>query len=163
MISLLVDPRDQLLDLLSYPNHWFEYGLSSNQIRTNDIRNVVLLVVVPRAYTIISFRSDQYYHRVHMMAEVQWYGNSDELLLSPSATFSSPPWFMLNINLVLETFISIIFMSHSWRICWMKPVTFSKFTCNRCKLPPWIRESLLLLPLESSQVSHACAKYTMFW
>ena len=45
MISSTIGPRDQLLHLLSYPNLWFEYGLSSNQIRTNDIRNVVLLVV----------------------------------------------------------------------------------------------------------------------
>ena len=39
------DPRDQLMDLSSYSNFLFEYGLSSNQIRTDDIRNVVLLVV----------------------------------------------------------------------------------------------------------------------
>ena len=68
-------------------NLWFEYGLSSSQIRTNDIRNVVLLVVDPSSIHHYIFWSDQCYHRVHMMVEVQWYGNSDELLLSPSATF----------------------------------------------------------------------------
>ena len=51
------------------PKPLIEYGLSSNQIRTNDIRNVVLLVVVPRAYTIISFGSDQCYHLVHIIVE----------------------------------------------------------------------------------------------
>ena len=34
--------------------------------------------------------SDQCYHRVHMMVEVQWYGNSDELLLSHQQHFVSP-------------------------------------------------------------------------
>ena len=42
----------------------------------------------------------------------------------PISSILSPPWFMLNINLVLETFISIIFMFHLWRICWMKELTF---------------------------------------
>ena len=65
---------------------WFECGLSSNQVRTNDVRNVVLLVVDPSSIHHYIFWSDQYYHIVHITVEVQWYGNSDELLLSPSAT-----------------------------------------------------------------------------
>ena len=100
-------------------------GYRQIKIRTNDIRNIVLLVVVPRAYTIISFGSDQCYNLVHIIVEFHLYGNLDELLLRPSATFLSPPWFVLNIPLVLETSKSIIFMSRSWSICWMKEVTFS--------------------------------------
>ena len=39
----------------------------------------------------------------------------------------------------------------------MKEVTFSKFTCIRCKLPPWIREKMFLLSMESSKlVMHMC-------
>ena len=34
--------------------------------------------------------------------------------------------------------------------------------CIWCKLPPWIRESLFLLPLESSQVSHAYV-WSILW
>ena len=70
--------------------HWFEYGLSSNQIRTNTVRNVVLLVVDSSSIHHYIFWSDQCYHRVHMMVEVQWYGNFDEWLLSPSAAFCLP-------------------------------------------------------------------------
>ena len=66
---------------------WLEYGLSSSQIRTNNVHNVVLLVDDPSSIHHYIFWSDQCYHRVHMMVEVQWYGNSDESLLSPSAAF----------------------------------------------------------------------------
>ena len=99
---------------------WLEYGLSSSQIRTNDVRNVVLLVVDPSSIHHYIFWSDQCYHRVHMMVEVQWYGNSDELLLSPSVAFCLPPWIMLNINLVLETFESIFFMLAHEVLVWWK-------------------------------------------
>ena len=34
--------------------------------------------------------------------------------------------------------------------------------CIWCKLPPWTRESLFLLPLESSQVSHAYVR-SILW
>ena len=55
MISSSTDPRDQLMDLSSCPT--FDLGVGYPQIKseTNDVRNVVLLVAVPRAYTIISF------------------------------------------------------------------------------------------------------------
>ena len=69
---------------------WLEYGLSSSQIRTNDVCNVVLLVVDPSRIHHYILWSDQCYHRVHMMVEVQWYGNSDELLLNPLAAFCFP-------------------------------------------------------------------------
>ena len=81
--------------------------------------------LIPRAYTIISFGSDQCYHIVHIIVELHLYKNIDELLLSPSTTLLSSPWSVLNIQLVLETLISIIFMFRSWSICWMKEVTSS--------------------------------------
>ena len=46
LIFSSTEPRDQLMDVSFYPT-LIEYGLLSNQIRTNDIRNVVLLVVDP--------------------------------------------------------------------------------------------------------------------
>ena len=81
----LIDPRDQLSVLLSYPI--FDLSVGYRQIKSEPMMFVMLSYswLFPRAYTIISFGSDQCYHRVHMMVEVQWYGNSDELLLSPSA------------------------------------------------------------------------------
>ena len=102
---------------------WFEYGRSSNQIRTNDVRNVVLLVVDPLSIHHYILWSDQCYHRVHMLVEVQWYGNSDELLLSPSVAFCLPPWIMLNINLVLKTCVSISSCFVHEAYVWMKEVT----------------------------------------
>ena len=59
------------------------------------------------------------------MVEVQWYGNSDELLLSPSVAFCLPPWIMLNINLVLETCVSISSCFVHEAYVWMKVVTSS--------------------------------------
>ena len=53
--------------------------------------------------------------------------------------------------------------SSGWPYKWMKVVTSSKFTCIWCKFPPWIWEILFLLPRESSQVGHVCAKYSMVW
>ena len=104
---------------------WFECGLSSNQISTNDVRNIVLFVVDPSSIYHYIFWSNQYYHRVHMMVEVQWYGNSDELLLSPSVAFCLPPWIMLNINLVLKTCVSISSCFVHEAYVWMKVVTSS--------------------------------------
>ena len=109
-------------------NLWFEYGLSSNQIRANNVCNVVLLVVDPSSIHHYIFWSDQCYHRVHMMVEVQWYGNSDELLLSPSAASCFPHDQLLNLlscpnldlsvgycQIKLEPMIFIM-LSYSWLI-----------------------------------------------
>ena len=133
---------------------WLEYGLSSSQIRTNDVRNVVLLVVDPSSIHHYIFWSDQCYHRVHMMVEVQWYGNSDELLLSPSVAFCLPPWIMLNINLVLETCVSISSCFVHEAYVWMKVVIFP----NSCAYDASCRhefEEDCFVSLESSQISHA--------
>ena len=46
MISSSIDPVI-ICGSIVLSKLWFEYGLSSSQIRTNDIRNVVLLIVVP--------------------------------------------------------------------------------------------------------------------
>ena len=137
--------------------------MSSNQVRTNDVRNVVLLVDFPRAYTIISFGFDQCYCLVHIVMEFHLYGNLDKLLLSPLTTFSSSAWFMLNIQLVLETS-----KRHYLHVSLMKQMLdersdFLWFTHIWCKLPPWVRERLFLFPLVPSQVSHACVKYAMVW
>ena len=95
------------------PHLWFEYGLSSNQIRTNDVRNVVLLVVDPSSIHHYIFWSDQCYHFAHIVMGFHLYGNLDELLLSPSAAYLSSPWICWTLKLVLESFVSIIFMSQN--------------------------------------------------
>ena len=65
--------------------------------------------------------------------------------VEPIDNISSCPWFMLNIQLVLETSISIIFVSRSWSICLDERSDFLQFLCNWCKLPPWIWEDLFYL------------------
>ena len=154
MISSSIGPRDQLLDLLSYPIVALSMGY--RQVKSEPMMFVMLSYswLIPRAYTIISFGSDQCYHRVHMMVEVQWYGNSDELLLSPSVAFCLPPWIMLNINLVLETCVSISSCFVHEAYVWMKVVTFP----NSCAYDASCRhefEEDCFVSLESSQISHA--------
>ena len=142
---------------------WFECGLSSNQISTNDARNVVLLVVDPSSIHHYIFWSDQCYHRVHMMVEVQWYGNSDELLLSPSVAFCLPPWIMLNINLVLETCVSISSCFVHEAYVWMKVVIFP----NTRAFGESCRREFEKVSFASSGIipSQSCirAKYSVVW
>ena len=115
MISSLIDPRDQLLDLLSCPN--FDLSVGYPQIKSEPMMFVMLSYsrLIPRAYTITSL-AHQCYHLVHIVVEFHLHGNLDDLLLSPSAIFSSCPWFMLNIKLVLETLKAFLHAS-SWSIC----------------------------------------------
>ena len=96
---------------------WFEHGLSSNQIRTNDVRNVVLLVV----------DSSSIHHYIFWV----WPMLFPCLLNFGTPSIWKPGWIvvelidnisilsmiLLSIKLVLETFISIIFVSRSWSIC----------------------------------------------
>ena len=65
--------------------------------------------------------------------------------VEPISGILSPPLFVLNIQLVLETCVSIFFMPRSWSICLDERSDFLWFTCIWCKLPSWIRESLFLL------------------
>ena len=56
------DPRDQLMDLSYYPT--FDWSMGYHPIRPEPTIFVMLSYswLIPRAYTIISFGSDQYYH-----------------------------------------------------------------------------------------------------
>ena len=142
---------------------WFECGLSSNQVRTNDVRNVVLLVVDPSSI----------HHYIFwvwpMLSPCSHDGGSPVIwkfrwvVVEPINNILISSMMLLNIKLVLETFIGIFFMPRSWSICLDERSDFLWFTCIWCKLPPWIRESMFLLPLEPSQVSYARAKYSVVW
>ena len=87
MISSSIGSCDQLLDLLSYQNFDLSIGYLQIKIRTNDFRNVVLLVVDPSSIHHYIFWSDQCYHLVHIVVEFHLYRNLDDLLLSPSTSF----------------------------------------------------------------------------
>ena len=99
---------------------WFECGLSSNQVRTNDARNVVFLVVDPSSI----------HHYIFwvwpMLSPCSHDGGSpviwkfrwvvvesiDNILISSMM--------LLNIKLVLETFESIFFMLAHEVLVWWK-------------------------------------------
>ena len=139
----------------------FEYGLSSSQIRTNDIRNVVLLVVDPSSLHHYIFWVWPMLLLVHILMEFHLPGNSDELLLSPSVAFCLPPWIMLNINLVLETCVSISSCFVHEAYVWMKE-WLPLIHVHLVKVAAVNLRKLVLLPLESSQVSHAYVR-SILW
>lgn len=125
MISSSIGPHDQLLDLLSCQN--FDLSMGYRQIKSEPTIFVIFSYswLFPQAYTIISFGSEQCYHLVHIIVVFHLYGNLDELLLSPSATFLPSPWFVLNIQLVLETLWTMLSCSVHEAYTWMKEVTSS--------------------------------------
>ena len=71
MISPLIGPRDQLLDLLPYQD--FDLSMGYRQVKSEPTMFVmfVLLVVDPSSIHHYIFWSDHCYHRVHMMVEVR--------------------------------------------------------------------------------------------
>ena len=122
----------------------FNLSMGYRQVKSKPTMFVMLSYswLIPRAYTITYFGLT-----IAITVFTWWWKsgnmeNSDELLLSPSATSLSSPWFVLNIKIVLETCVSIFFMPRSWSICLDERSDFLWFTCIWCKLPPWIRESL---------------------
>ena len=102
------------------PKPLIEYGLSSNQIRTNDIRNVVLLVVDPSSI----------HHYIFwvwpMLSPCSHDGGSPVIwkfrwvVVEPIDNILIPSMMLLNIKLVLETFESIFFMLAHEVLVWWK-------------------------------------------
>ena len=141
-------------------NPLIEYGLSSNQIRTNDIRNVVLLVVFPRTYTIIFFgltNAITWSHNYGIPSSWKpgWIVVES---ISNTATFSMT---RVEHPASIGNFISIIFVFRSWSICWMKEVTYS----NSCALDASCRREFEKVCFASSGIipSQSCirAKYSV--
>ena len=99
------------------PNLWFECGLSSNQIRTNDICNVVLLVVdsssihhyILWVWPMLSPCSLNY--GIPFKREPGW------IVVEPIDNIHVLSMIVLNIQLVLETCVIIFFTPRSWSIC----------------------------------------------
>ena len=102
---------------------WFECGLSSNQVRTNDVRNVVLLVVDPSSihhyifwfWPILSPCSHDGGSSV--IWKFRW------VVVEPIDNILISSMILLNIKLVLETFESIFFVLVHEAYVWMKGVT----------------------------------------
>ena len=70
MISSPIGPRDQLLDLLSFQN--FDLSMGYRQIKSEPMMFVMLSYLwLFLEHTPLYFWSDQYYHIVHIVVEVQ--------------------------------------------------------------------------------------------
>ena len=120
---------------------WFECGLSSKQISTNDARNVVLFVVDPSSihhyiFGLTNAITCSLNYEIPFKRKPRW------IVVEPIDNILISSMILLNIKLVLETCVSIFFMPRAWSICLDERSDFLWFTCIWCKLPSWIRESL---------------------
>ena len=100
---------------------WLEYGLSSSHIKTNDVRNVVLLVVDPSSihhyifwvWPILSHCSHNGGSPV--IWKFRW------VAVEPISNILSPHDPCETLKLALETFVSIIFVpDHEEYVGWKK-------------------------------------------
>ena len=157
MISSLVGPCDQLLDLLSYPI--FDLSMSYRQIKSEP----TIFVMLSYSWFSSSIHhyvpwSDQCYHRVHIIMEFHLHGNLDKLLLSPSTTFFSFPMILVkhpaSIGNFYNHYLHDSFVKHMFgRKKWVPLIHVHLMQVAAMNL-----RRLVLPPLESSQVSHARAK-----
>ena len=118
---------------------WFEYGLSSNQIRTNDARNVVLFVVDPSSihhyiFGLTNAITCSLNYGIPFKRKPRW------IVVEPIDNILISSIILLDIKLVLETFESILFML-AHEVFVDERSDFLLYTCIWWKLPPWIWES----------------------
>ena len=140
---------------------WLEYGLSSSQIRTNDVRNVVLLVVDPSSihhyilwvWPMLSPCSLNY--GIPFKRKPRW------IVVEPIDNILIPSMILLNIKLVLETCVSIFFMlAHEVFVWWKEWLPL--IHVHLVKVAAMNLRKSMLLPLESSQIIHAYVR-SILW
>ena len=124
MISSSIDPRGQFLELLSCQN--FDLSVGYSQIKSEPTMFVML------SYLSISLEHTPLYllGLTNAITCSHNYGTPSSwkpgwIVVEPIDNTLISSMILLNIKLVLETSISIIFMSRSWSIWWMKEVTSS--------------------------------------
>ena len=169
---MCVEERWYLYWLILVINCWiyyltqtFDLSVGYRQIKLEPTMFIMLSYswLIPRAYTIISFGSDQCYCFVHIVVEFHLHGNLDDLLLSPSAIFPFYPWFMLDIYVSVGNFykhyLHVLLMKYMFR--WKKWLPL--IHVHLMQVAAVNSRKSMLPPLEPSQVSHACAKYAMVW
>ena len=156
MISSLIDPRDQLSVLLSYPT--LDLSMGYCQIKSEPTMFVMLSYswLIPRAYTIISFGL------TNAITVFTWWWKSSDMEIPMSCCWAHQQHFVSPMIHVehqpsVETFVSNVFVFRSWSLCLNGRSDFLEFMCIWCKLSLWVREGLFLFPLVPSQVSYACA------
>ena len=160
MISSSIGPCDQLLDLLSYQS--FDLSVGYRQIKSEPTMFVMLSYswLIPRAYTITSLVWPMLSPCSHdggspVIWKFRWVvvESIDNILISSMM--------LLNIKLVLETFESIFFMlAHEVFVWWKEWLPL--IHVHLVKVAAVNLRKLVLLPLESSQVSHAYVR-SILW
>ena len=141
-------------------NPLIECGLSSNQISTNDSRNVVLLVVDPSSihpyiFGLTNAITCSLNYGIPFKRKPRW------IVVEPIDNILIPSMMLLNIKLVLETFESIFFMlAHEVFVWWKEWLPL--IHVHLVKVAAVNLRKLVLLPLESSQVSHAYVR-SILW
>ena len=161
MISPSIGPRDQLLDLLPCQN--FDLSMDYRQVKSEPTMFVMLSYpwLIPRTYTITSFGL------TNTIIVFTWWWKSSDMEI-PMSCYWAHQQHLVSSMIHVEHPASVgnlckhFLRATSWRICLDGRSDFLWSMCNRCKLPPWTRESLFLLPLESSQVSHAFVR-SILW
>ena len=162
MLSLSNGPRDPWLGLLSCPN--LDLGMAYRQIKLEP----TIFVMLSYSWLFLEHTS------LHLLVwpilshcshnggiPVIW-----KILMS--CCWAHQQHFVSSMIHVehqpsVGNFVSNAFVFHSWSLCLDGRSDFLEFMCIWCKLPPWVQERFVLFPLESSQISHTCAKYTMVW
>ena len=153
MISSLIGPCGQLLDLLSYQS--FDLSVGYRQIKSEPTIFVMLSYswLIPRAYTIISLvwpmlSPCSLNYGIPFKRKPGW------VVVEPIGNILISSMMLLNIKLVLETFESIFFMlAHEVFVWWKEWLPL--IHVHLVKVAAVNLRKLVLLPLESSQVSHA--------
>ena len=162
MISSSIDPRGQLLNLLSCQN--FDLSMGYRQVKSEPTMFVVLSYswLIPREYTITSFGL------TNAITVFTWWWKSSDMEIPMSCCWAHQQHFVSPMIHVehqpsVGNFISIIFVFRSWSICRMKEVTYS----NSCALDASCRREFEKVCFASSGIipiqSCICAKYTVVW
>ena len=139
---------------------WFECGLSSNQTRTNDARNVVLFMVDPSSihhyiFGLTNAITCSLNYGIPFKRKPRW------IVVEPIDNILISSMILLDIKLVLETFESIFFMlAHEVFVWWKEWLPL--IHVHLVKVAAENLRKLVLLPLESSQVSHAYVR-SILW
>ena len=139
---------------------WFECGLLSNQISTNDAHNVVLLVVDPSSihhyiFGLTNAITCSLNYGIPFKRKPRW------IVVEPIDNILISSMILLDIKLVLETFESIFFMlAHEVFVWWKEWLPL--IHVHLVKVAAVNLRKLVLLPLESSQVSHAYVR-SILW
>ena len=132
---------------------WFECGLSSNQISTNDARNVVLFVVDPSSihhyiFGLTNAIPCSLNYGIPFKRKPRW------IVVEPIDNILISSMILLDIKLVLETFESIFFMlAHGVCVWWKEWLPL--IHVHLVKVAAVNLRKIVLFPLESSQISHA--------